>query len=147
MTTYDLPVNKNGRVYPPDVLRKAIEKAQPRIAAGRMIGEIEPPGDGRSRMSHASHIVRGIRVESDGSIVGTLQVLDTEAGKMLKAMLEQGAEVSAVARGRGTVEGNRITAMDLTALDVTLHEAPEFPPSAVDQMGDLVRDEEDDAND
>jgi len=141
MSVYDLPVNKNGRVYPPDVLRKMVEDSQEKIAAGRMIGEIEPPG-GRLRISHASHIVRDMRVESDGSIVATVEFADTPAGRIAQEMMKQGLPMAGTLRGRGAVDKNKVVGgVTLDGVDITMFE-PEFPRSAVDQMGDLVREDE-----
>lgn len=143
MSTHDLPVNKVGRIYPLDVLRKAIEDAQPRIKAGRMIGEINPPGDGRSRISHASHIVRDMRVESDGSVVASVEFVDSPAGRTALEMVTQGLPMSGALRGTGAVTNGVVGNMTLSGVDITLFE-PESPPSAVDQLADIVAEDEED---
>jgi hypothetical protein len=141
MTAHDLPVNKNGRVYPPDVLREAIRKAQPKIDAGRMFGQLESPVDGRTRIGQASHVVRWVKTKRDGSVVASMEFLDTPAGRTAFEMIKQGAPMSGALRGRGTVEGNVVTEMDLSSVDVTMFE-PEFEPSAVDQLADIVAEDD-----
>lgn len=146
MSIHDLPVNKNGRIYPPDVLRKAIADAQPRIEAGRMIGQLENPADGKTRLSEASHIVRKMRVNAKGEIIGTLEFVDTPVGKAVFEMVKQGGLVAGTLRGTGTVENGVVSDMTLGSVDVTMA-APEFEiPSAVDKLADIVREETHDAD-
>ena len=145
MSTYDLPVNKNGRVYLPNAMRKMVADSRSKIDAGRMFGQIESPADGKTRLARASHIVRKLRINARGEIIGTMEFLDTEAGRMAMEMIKRGAPIAGTMRGVGTVDENGVVSdVTLASIDVTMA-APEFEvPSAVDQMGDLVREDDDD---
>jgi hypothetical protein len=142
MSTHEL-TDKNGRIYPADVLRRLVANAKPRIEAGQVIGEVEPPGDGRSRMAYASHVVRGMKVDDKGCIVGTVEFLDTQAGRTAEAMLKADPSIMhGSLRSEVTRDANgKIVDMKPISFDVTMSE-PLVEPSAVDQLADLM-DEED----
>lgn len=142
MSTYDLPANKNGRVYAPGVLRKMVEDAKPRIKAGQMIGEVEPPGDSLSRMSHASHVVRDMKVDRLGRVVGTIEFLDTPAGRTAEAMMKAQSPHGSLRSEAIVDENGVVTDMKPISFDVTMME-PAYEPSAVDQLADIVAEDED----
>jgi hypothetical protein len=143
---FEIKPNANGRVYLPEVLKKAVEKVRPRMEARSFFGELEPPGDGKTRMSHVSHIVTDMRVTDDGQIVGDLEVLDTEAGKMLKQMLLGGAEMHATIKGTGTVDANGVV-RDYKLLGVPFVTGPKPWESVVDKLGKLAETPQEDEDD
>jgi hypothetical protein len=137
--------NKNGRYYPPDVLKRAIEDAQPRIKAGRMIGQIDPPGDRRPSIRHASHRVDDVRVEEDGSVSADLTILDTPAGELLKQGLLVGYPCGLSTSGRGEVDENGIVRdFKLLSVDLVPGPGPLKEPSAVDKLAALLEEDDDD---
>ena len=143
MTEIRFNPNKNGRVYSPSVLKKAVADAQERVKAGRMIGQLESPADGVSRLSQASHVVEDLRVDARGRVKADLEILDTAAGRHLKAMFDHGVErVSGSLRGIGSVGPDGVVGPDykLLSLDVV----PGFfeeEPDAVTQLGDIARED------
>lgn len=139
-------VTASGRIYPPDVLRKAIEEAQPRIKARRMLGELEPQSLGRTRLKAVSHVVTDMRLNDDGTVVADLEILDTEAGKHLRAMLKGGAEVHATIRGNGTVKGN-VVQDDYKLLGVPIITGPKPWESVVDKLARIDTNTEEESND
>lgn len=138
----DLP-DKSGCVYPPDVLKKAVDDAQDKVKARRLIGEIDPPGDGRSRISRASHVVTDLRIEKDGSVKADLEFLDTEAGRLARHAVMTGMPLSVGMRATGTVVGNVVENMNLLGVDFDFDAVGCYPPSVVDQLAWLA-DKEDD---
>lgn len=133
----------NRFVYPPDVLKQAVDDAQDKIKSRRLIGEIDPPGDGRVRIGRASHIVTDLRIEKDGSMMASLEFLDTEAGRLALHAVKMGVPLNMVTRATGTVEGNVVKDMRLIGVDIDSESFGGYPPSAVDQLAWLA-DKEDD---
>ncbi|MCK5643822.1 MAG: hypothetical protein KAJ19_23685, partial [Gammaproteobacteria bacterium] len=60
--------------------------------------------DGKTKLQRVSHIITGLTIESDGSIMGEAEILDTDAGKNLKAILKAGGEVGVSSRGFGSTK-------------------------------------------
>ena len=138
--------NSNSRVYPPDVLRKAIANAQDKIAKRQLIGQIDPPNDGRSRLSHASHVVTALRLDDDNVIRGDVEFSDTEAGKLAQNMLLVDYPMHMTLRGIGSVGSNGVIGDDykLIGVDIAHGPAPR-EPDVIDKLAEIV--EEEDAGD
>ncbi len=131
--------NANGRYYPPDVLRKAVEDMQERVKAGRVFGQIDPPGDGRTKMGSASHVIESVRVDGTGAVIGKVRFLDTPEGKLAFDMVKRKIPIGGTLRGTGTVSPDGVVSnYKLDSVDVTL--SPGEEPDAVTQLGDIVRD-------
>ncbi len=98
----------NNRVYPRSVMEREIKRLQPRIESGSVLGAVDHPGDGKSRIRDAGCIVRGLWVERDGSVHGKFEVVEeTRAGSDLAAFLRRGAAIGMSSRGIGsTTSGN-----------------------------------------
>ena len=136
----EIRVNASRAIYPPDVLRKMIEQAQPSIDARRMIGQLDSPSDGKSRLSQASHIVTNLRIDERGCVKADVEFIDTPTGKVSKEMLKMGAPMHGALRGVGTrgPDGKLVVEGRLTAVDL-LPGFPEEDPDVVTQLGDVVR--------
>lgn len=146
---FKIPLNQptaNGRVYPPEVLKKAVAKAQSRIKAGTFVGEIDPPGDGKTRLRDVSHRVTTMRVDDQGRIVGDVEVLDTAAGKMLESMLQGGVEMYITTKGTGAVDDNGVVS-DFKLLSVPFAMGPRPWESVVDKLGQIVDKTDEDSDD
>lgn len=98
----------NNRVYPRSVMEREIKRLQTRIESGSVLGAVDHPGDGKSRIRDAGCIVRGLSVENDGTITGKFEVVEeTRAGSDLAAFLRRGASIGMSSRGIGsTSSGN-----------------------------------------
>ena len=97
-------VNANGRMYPKDVLGKAIENLQENIKARAVLGEFSHPQDATIHMDRASHLVTKVWVEGD-NVFGECEVLEEmPCGKMLKTLLDNQVRVCVSSRGVGDME-------------------------------------------
>ena len=54
----------------------------------KVLGELDHPADGKTSLKRVSHIITNLQVMDDGQIVGEAEVLNTEAGKTLKALIK-----------------------------------------------------------
>lgn len=102
----DIPT-ANGRVYTRAVMEREVARLQERIAAGSLLGAVDHPGDGKSRIMEAGHIVRGLWIDKDGSVHGRFEIVEeTGPGAHLAAFLRRGAAIGMSSRGLGSTHTN-----------------------------------------
>lgn len=93
----------NNRVYPRSVMEREIGRLQPRIKQGSVLGAVDHPGDGKSRVREAGCIVRGLWIKDNGEIHGKFEVVEgADAGRNLAAFLRRGAAIGMSSRGMGS---------------------------------------------
>lgn len=108
--------NQNGRVYPMETLMREAKKYQSTyIAERRALGELDHPDSSVVNLNNVSHNVLDMSFRGS-DLVGTVEVLPTPAGNILKALFQSGIKLGISSRGLGSVkevmrEGN--TAMEV----------------------------------
>lgn len=102
----DIPT-ANGRVYTRPVMEREVARLQERIKSGSLLGAVDHPGDGKSRIMEAGHIVRALWIEKDGSVHGRFEIVEeTGPGAHLAAFLRRGAAIGMSSRGLGSTHTN-----------------------------------------
>jgi len=94
--------NGNGRVYPHKVLMREVENYKKLVKEKRALGELDHPDDSVINLKNASHMVTDIWME-DKAVMGKVKVLNTDAGKTLRALVEDGVKLGISSRGMGSV--------------------------------------------
>ena len=96
--------NQNGRVYPREVLLKEVGKyLENQVTERRALGELAHPESSVVNLNNASHNV--IEMHWDGDdLLGTVEVLSTPAGNILKELFKSGIKLGISSRGLGSVE-------------------------------------------
>ena len=96
--------NQNGRVYPRDVLLKEVSKyLEEQVSERRALGELDHPESSVVNLNNASHNV--IEMHWDGDdLLGTVEVLSTPSGNILKELFKSGIKLGISSRGLGSVE-------------------------------------------
>lgn len=95
----------NRRNYPTSILEREVARLQPKIKAGGLVGSLDHPGDGKSRLKDASHIVRALEVKEDGSVHGTFEIVqESDNGRNLAAFIRAGASIGMSSRGMGSTK-------------------------------------------
>jgi hypothetical protein len=96
--------NQNGRVYPKQILMREVKKYQEnQIKENRALGELDHPESSVINLRNVSHNV--LSVEWKGNdVVGTVEILPTPSGNILKELLKCGIRLGISSRGMGTVE-------------------------------------------
>jgi len=102
----DVPT-QNGRKYSRALYEREINKLQTSIKKRRCFGELDHPADGKTMLQRVSHLVTSLKIADDGRVVGEAEILDTPAGKTLKAILSAGAEAGVSSRGFGSTKPSR----------------------------------------
>ena len=96
--------NQNGRVYPREVLLKEVSKyLDEQVSERRALGELDHPDSSVVNLNNASHNV--IEMHWDGDdLLGTVEVLSTPSGNILKELFKSGIKLGISSRGLGSVE-------------------------------------------
>ena len=96
--------NQNGRVYPREVLLKEVSKyLSEQVTERRALGELDHPDSSVVNLNNASHNI--IEMHWDGDdLLGTVEVLSTPAGNILKELFKSGIKLGISSRGLGSVE-------------------------------------------
>ena len=96
--------NQNGRIYPREVLLREVGKyLDTNVQERRALGELDHPESSVVNLNNASHNV--IEMHWDGDdLLGTVEVLSTPAGNILKELFKSGIKLGISSRGLGSVE-------------------------------------------
>tara|TARA_R110001592_G_scaffold51696_5_gene158839 strand:- start:1010 stop:1654 length:645 start_codon:yes stop_codon:yes gene_type:complete len=96
--------NQNGRVYPKETLmREATKYSETQIAENRALGELDHPESSVVNLQNVSHNVKKIWWKGD-DLCGTVEVLGTPSGNILKELLKAGVKLGISSRGLGSVK-------------------------------------------
>ena len=99
-TRTDWP-NGNNRVYPRDVMQKSIEALRPKVEAGRVRMMVDHPAWEASMRSVGAIVMEISDVDPSGYAYYKAQIIDTAAGKDLKAIVDAGGKLGVSTRGYG----------------------------------------------
>ena len=96
--------NQNGRVYPKEILvREAKKYSEVQISERRALGELDHPDSSVVNLNNVSHNVLEMHWK-DNDLVGTVEVLGTPAGNILKELFKSGIKLGISSRGLGSVK-------------------------------------------
>lgn len=96
-------LNQNKRIYPKAILMREVQKYMELIAERRSLGELDHPESSVINLANVSHLITELHWDGD-DLVGTVEVLGTPAGNILKALFQAGVRVGISSRGLGSVE-------------------------------------------
>ena len=96
--------NQNGRVYPKELLmREAKKYTENFIQQKRALGELDHPDSSVVNLQNTSHNVMEMHFNGN-DLVGTVEVLGTPSGNILKELFKSGIKLGISSRGLGSVE-------------------------------------------
>ena len=96
--------NQNGRIYPREILvREAKKYTKEFIKQRRAMGELDHPESSVVNLSNVSHNIKEMNWEGN-NLLGTVEVLGTPAGNILKELFKAGIKLGISSRGMGSVE-------------------------------------------
>jgi len=96
---------ENKRVYPDKVWEKELKRLGKALKERRVFGEVDHPSDGQTKLGRVSHIITNLSIK-DGIVIGEAEIMPTEAGKNLLALLKANVPVGVSSRGFGSVKTN-----------------------------------------
>jgi hypothetical protein len=95
--------NRNGRMYPKDVMEKEVARyTKEYIDKNRAYGELGHPDSPSINLDRVSHMIKSLRAEGD-NYIGRAKILDTPYGKIVKALIDEGAQLGVSSRGLGSI--------------------------------------------
>ena len=95
--------NQDERVYPKEILMREVKKYETLIKERRALGELDHPDSSVINLKNVSHNVREIHWEGD-DVVGTVEILPTPSGNILKELLKANILLGISSRGMGSVK-------------------------------------------
>jgi len=99
--------NKNGRVYTESVMNNAVDKYKNGvIAENRAYGELNHPKGPTLDLERVCILIKELNVQKDGNVIGKARVVETPMGKIVKGLMESGANLGVSSRGLGSIKEN-----------------------------------------
>ncbi len=96
--------NRNGRVYPFDVLNKEVQRySEEYVSAGRALGELGHPDGPTVNLDRVSHKITSLKAEGN-NFIGKARILDTPMGTIAKSLLGEGVKLGVSSRGMGSLK-------------------------------------------
>jgi len=99
--------NRNNRIYTEDEYVPQIEALQQKIESSKLLGELDHPQQFDTSLKNVSHIVEELFYDKESKEVrGKIRLLDTDAGRQAKALVDAGVPLQISSRAAGAVESN-----------------------------------------
>ena len=96
--------NRNGRVYPEEILNKEVERYNKEfVQKNRAMGELGHPEGPTVNLERVSHLIKDLRIEGR-DVIGKAKILDTPMGKIAKNLLGEGCMFGVSSRGMGSLQ-------------------------------------------
>lgn len=125
--------NHNGRVYPVNEIRKAVENINKAIKEDNgVLGECDHPQELQIHLDRVSHKITQMWMDGANGY-GKLQILPTPCGNIVKTLLDCGVKLGVSSRGSGNVDDNgRVSDFDMLTVDIVAKpSAPQAYPTPV----------------
>ena len=111
--------NENRRIYSKENYGMMVENLQKVIATEGLLGELEHPDSMNINLNNVSHKIESIEMNEDGTITGTILLLDTAKGKDAKAIVAGGVPLYISSRGAGSIdESGHVTLSTIKTYDL-----------------------------
>jgi hypothetical protein len=96
--------NRNGRVYPQEVLTKEVAKYNKNfINEKRAFGELGHPDGPTVNLERVSHMITSL-IPDGKNFIGEAKIMETPMGKIVKSLMDEGAKLGVSSRGMGSLE-------------------------------------------
>jgi len=112
--------NQNGRIYPKEILeREATKYMDNFVKQRRAMGELDHPESSVVNLKNVSHNIVDMGWDGD-DLVGTVEILPTPSGNILKDLLKAGILLGISSRGLGSVKKDMREGADVVQDDFDL---------------------------
>ena len=99
--------NRNNRIYTESEYLPQIEALQAKIKSSKLLGELDHPQTFDVSLKNVSHIIEELTYDTETKQVkGRIRLLDTDAGRQAKALVDAGVPLQISSRAAGAVESN-----------------------------------------
>ena len=95
--------NRNGRIYENDILSKEVDRySKEFIDKKRAFGELGHPDGPVVNLERVSHMITSLKPEGK-NFIGEAKIMDTPYGKIVKGLIDEGAQLGVSSRGMGSL--------------------------------------------
>ena len=127
-------VNRNKRLYNEDVLKKECKRyISEYVQKNRALGELNHPAGPTVNLDRVSHMI--VNLSEDGrQIMGKAKIIDTPMGKIVKSLIDEGAQLGVSSRGMGSLKmqnGVNVVQNDFTLAAIDIVADPSAPNAFV----------------
>ena len=98
-------LNQNGRIYPAHVLEREVRNYQKLINERRSMGALDHTDSSIIELDTVSHLVTEARIEN-GVVYGTIEILPTPKGDILRSLIDSNVTVGISSRGVGSTKAD-----------------------------------------
>jgi hypothetical protein len=99
--------NKNGRVYDESEYLPQVEALSAKIKQSKLMGELDHPQNFDISLKNVSHVIEDITYDKESrQVKGRIRLLNTDAGRQAKALVDDGIPLHISSRAAGVVEAN-----------------------------------------
>ena len=96
--------NRNGRVYPMEVLQKEVAKYNKNfIKENRAYGELGHPDGPTVNLERVSHMITSLEPKGK-DFIGEAKIMSTPMGEIVKSLMDEGAKLGVSSRGMGSLD-------------------------------------------
>lgn len=96
--------NRNGRVYPFDILKKEVSNYNKNFTKQkRAFGELGHPDGPTVNLERVSHMITDLYPDGK-NFIGEAKIMDTPMGKIVKSLMDEGAKLGVSSRGLGSLQ-------------------------------------------
>ena len=95
--------NRNGRMYPIGILSKEVKRYNKELVEPkRAFGELGHPDGPTVNLERVSHMITSLKSEGK-NFIGEAKIMDTPYGKIVKGLIDEGAQLGVSSRGMGSL--------------------------------------------
>jgi len=96
--------NGNGRYYPRELWERELNRYnEEAINKRNSMGELDHPDSTVINLKNASHLINKVWWDGD-RVMGSIEILPTPSGNIVKALLESGVTIGVSSRGMGSLK-------------------------------------------
>ena len=100
--------NRNGRIYPVQVLRNEVNRYNEEyVQKNRAFGELGHPDGPTINLDRVSHMIKDIQEDGSNNFIGKAKIMDTPYGKIVKNLIDEGANLGVSSRGMGSLKADK----------------------------------------
>lgn len=134
-------VNRNGRIYPYEILKREVDKYMELVESNTAGGELDHPDSAVVSLANVSHRVTDMWWQGKDLYGKVLIAEDVDAGRKLKGLLKAGFTLGISSRGVGSVKsvrGSDIVQEDFELIAFDFVSSPSTPGAYLFKEGKEV---------